>query len=258
VSTLLGNNVGARAARARWDSRSAPRVRPPSRTSTRAPLRAVSAPAQQPHSSAFVVLMVLLLAGGMVGLLVLNTAMQRGAFALEKLRNDAETLSVRGQVLDLQVERLRSPERLARRATALGMVPVGSPVFLYLDSDSASAAGDPVWGNPAPAVAGAGPQLVPSAPSQKPSGTQQPLGPDPDRPAADQPAQGKPDQGETQQPQDTPLDNGEQAAATGQDEPAQQPAQQPEQQPEQQPAAGLPSASNGGAGAEGEGGEERQ
>lgn len=250
MSTLLGNNVGARAARARWDSRSAPRVRPPSRTSTRAPLRAVSAPAQQPHSSAFVVLMVLLLAGGMVGLLVLNTAMQRGAFALEKLRDDAETLSIRSQVLDLQVERLRSPERLARRATALGMVPVGSPVFLYLDSDSASAAGDPVWGNPAPAVAGAGPQLVPSAPSQKPSGTQQPLGPDPDRPAQEQPAQHQPDQGLAQQQQDTPRDNGDEAAATGQDEPAQQPAQQP--------AAGLPSASDGGAGTEGEGGEERQ
>lgn len=253
MSTLLGSNVGARAARARWDSRSAPRLRPPSRSSTRAPLRAVSAPAQQPHSSAFVVLLVLLLAGGMVGLLVLNTAMQRGAFALERLRDDAETLSVRSQVLDLQVERLRSPERLARRATALGMVPVGSPVFLYLDSDSSSAAGDPVWGNPAPAVAGAGPQLVPSAPSQKPSGTQQPLGPDPDRPAPGQPEQDQAGQGQTQQQQDTPGDNGDEAAGTGQDEPAQESAQQPAQQP----SAGLPSTSSGGAGTGGEGGEER-
>ena len=231
MSTLLGSSVGARAARARWDGRSMPRLRPPSRSSTRAPLRAVPAPAQQARSSAFVVLLVLLLAGGMVGLLVLNTAMQRGAFALEKLRDNAATLSVKSQVLDLRVERLRSPERLARRATTLGMVPVGSPVFLYLDSDSASAAGDPVWGNPIPAVAGGGPQLVPSAPAQKPSGTQQPLGPDPDRPE--------------QQP-DTPRGNSGQVAAAGQDEPAQQPAGQ------------QPSAGNGGAGTGGEGGEERR
>jgi hypothetical protein len=209
----------------------------------------VPAPAEQARSGAFVLLLVLLLAGGMVGLLVLNTAMQRGAFALEKLRDDAATLSVKSQVLDLQVERLRSPERLARRATTLGMVPVGSPVFLYLDADSATAAGDPVWGNPTPAVAGGGPQLVPAAPAQKPSGTQQPLGPDPDRRD-----QGRPDSHRPGQQSDTPRGNSGQAAVAGQDEPAQESAQQPAQQP----AGQRTSAGNGGAGTGGEGGEERR
>jgi len=126
----------------------------------------------QPHSSAFVVMLVAVLAGGMIGLLVLNTAMQRSAFELEGLRDRVAALDVRSQVLDLQVERLRSPDRLAREASELGMVPVTSPGFVNLDDGT-------VLGQPAAAVAGTGPELVrvPPAPDiAEPTRTPAPAG----------------------------------------------------------------------------------
>ncbi len=117
----------------------------------------VPARGRQPRSGAFVALLVALLAGGLVGLLVLNTAMQRSAFQLEDMRDRSESLSVRRQVLDMRVDRLRSPERLAREATDLGMVAMTSPAFLHLEDGR-------VLGDPVPAVAGSGPELVPETP----------------------------------------------------------------------------------------------
>ena len=109
-------------------------------------------------SGAFVALLVAVLAGGMVGLLVLNTAMQQAAFQLDQLRDRQQGLSVRSQVLGLQVERLRSPEHVARAATDLGMVQMPGPVFLRLEDGK-------VLGDPVPAAAGTGPQLVPPEPA---------------------------------------------------------------------------------------------
>ncbi|CAN5836171.1 hypothetical protein BH20ACT6_BH20ACT6_15840 [soil metagenome] len=118
-------------------------------------------------------MLVMVLATGLVGLLLLNTAMQRSAFELEELRTRAASLDVRSQVLDLQVERLRSPDRLARQASGLGMVPVTSPGFVQL-------ADGQVLGEPDAALAGTGPQLVRvpplpevSEPARRPAPTRQ-------------------------------------------------------------------------------------
>ena len=161
MSTALGS------IRSRAGGLRAP-ARPPSRPPARSRLRAVSAPAAKQRSSAFTVMLVLLLGGGLVGLLLLNTTMQRSAFELEALREQAASLSVRGQVLDLQVERLRSPDRLARAATDLGMVPVPAPAFVRLSDGQVI--GDPV-------VAGSvmGPQLVPVPPVREPKPDRKPV-----------------------------------------------------------------------------------
>ncbi len=153
----MSTAVGGSRARA-GSARPAARQRPPARA-TRSRLRAVAPPTVRPRSSAFVTVLVLVLAGGMIGLLVLNTAMQRSAFQLETLRDRAATLDVRTQVLDMQLEKLRSPDRLARQATGLGMVPVTTPGFVDPEGQ--------VLGKPLPAIGGAGPQLVrvPPAPS---------------------------------------------------------------------------------------------
>ena len=116
------------------------------------PLQVVPERSRAP-GRAFVLLLVAVLAAGVVGLLVLNTAMQRAAFSLESLNATADRLEVRRQVLDLQVDRMSSPEVLGRRATELGMVPMTTPVFLRLSDGK-------VLGDPQPAVAGVGPQLV--------------------------------------------------------------------------------------------------
>jgi len=129
-------------------------------------LLAVPAAGPRPGGRAFVVLVVLVLAGGLVGLLLLNTAMQRSAFQLEELQQTSAALAVRGEVLDTQVERLRAPDRLARAASRLGMVAMTAPVFLRLSDGR-------VLGDPRPAVA-----AVPR-PNVEPAPQSQPRPPDP-------------------------------------------------------------------------------
>jgi hypothetical protein len=122
----------------------APRVRarrrpplalvPAARPAARGPLR----------RSPFVAVVVSLLAAGLLGLLVLNTALAQDAFRLHTLKQDARALEDREEALRRDVEALRSPQELATRATELGMVPAGPPAFLRL-SDGA------VLGSTAPA-----------------------------------------------------------------------------------------------------------
>ena len=161
----------------------------PQRTSSRSrmPLQAVPERSQAP-GRAFVLLLVAVLAAGVVGLLVLNTAMQRAAFSLESLNAKADQLEVRRQVLDLQVDRMSSPEVLGRRATELGMVPMTTPVFLRLSDGK-------VLGDPEPAVAGVGPQLVvlPAPPASTTDEDPPPADPAPP-PAQQQDQQGQQDQ----------------------------------------------------------------
>jgi hypothetical protein len=82
----------------------------------------------------FVVLVVTLLVGGLVGLLLLNTALQRGAYTTTSLRDRAAALSMREQQLEVKVDAMSEPQRLARRAVRLGMVADASPGFLQLST----------------------------------------------------------------------------------------------------------------------------
>ena len=116
---------------------------------------------RRPGGRAFVVLVVLVLASGLVGLLLLNTAMQRSAFRLEELQQTSAALAVRGEVLDTQVERLRAPDRLARAASRLGMVAMPAPVFLRLSDGR-------VLGDPRPAVAAVARPTAEPAPQSQP------------------------------------------------------------------------------------------
>ena len=135
----------------------APRVRRPRRP----PLALV--PAARPAArgavrrSPFVGVVVSLLAAGLLGLLVLNTALAQDAFTLHTLKQESRALEDREEALRREVEARRSPQELASRATELGMVPAGPPAFLRL-SDGA------VLGSATPAEAPqAEPQDAPAA-----------------------------------------------------------------------------------------------
>ncbi len=142
-----------------------------------APRRAPVRPAPQPRRTLhvvqsrrvgsprapFVMLVVTLLASGLVGLLLLNTSMQNGAFELAELEKKAEALQSQRAQLALEVEERATPAALAERASALGMVPNASPVFLRLPDGEVI--GDPVpasrssrsasgVGGPSPAAVG--------------------------------------------------------------------------------------------------------
>jgi hypothetical protein len=84
----------------------------------------------------FITMVVLLLAGGLLGLLVLNTVLAQDAFRLHALGKEQKALVDREQALEREVETLRTPRNLAERARELGMVQGSTPAFLRL-SDGA-------------------------------------------------------------------------------------------------------------------------
>ncbi|MFE9095179.1 septum formation initiator family protein [Streptomyces sp. NPDC007264] len=93
------------------------------------PVRGARAAARTP----FVLLVVLLLGGGLIGLLVLNSALSEGAFKLDDLHRETKNLTDEEQALQRDVDAYSAPDALQRRARELGMVPGGDPAFLNPD-----------------------------------------------------------------------------------------------------------------------------
>lgn len=86
----------------------------------------------------FVALVVGLLVAGLVGLLLLNTGMERGAYTVTSLRAQVAALTVKHESLQLQVAGLRNPQVVAERALRLGMVANTSPAFISLRTGKVS------------------------------------------------------------------------------------------------------------------------
>lgn len=108
--------------------------------------------------------MVVIVALGLVGLLVLNTTMQNNAFELDRLQGRAETLSTHEAALRADVQRLSSPGRVANEAGKLGMVPNTNPAFLRISDGK-------VIGEPQPAAPGT------NLPGIEPEKSDNPTGP---------------------------------------------------------------------------------
>ncbi len=98
----------------------------------KARLRVVPRRAPQHTRVPFVALVSLVLLGGVIGLLLFNTSMQQAAFATTALEQQAGTLSARQQTLEMEIDVLRNPQRVAEQAQAMGMVPGGTPAYLLL------------------------------------------------------------------------------------------------------------------------------
>jgi cell division protein FtsB len=103
-----------------------------------------SAPARTP----FVLLVVLLLGSGLLSLLLLNAAVNQGAFELDELEKRAEELTDEEQALQQELDSFSSPDALAERAREMGLVPGGNPAFILPDGT--------VRGVPEPAPAAPG------------------------------------------------------------------------------------------------------
>lgn len=119
------------------------------------PLSVVPRPA--PARGPFVAVVSITLLLGVVGLLVFNTGMQQAAFEQEALQEQADNLAAREQTLILEVEKLRDPQSVARRAEQLGMVIGANPAFLNMETGKVS-------GSPAPAPADDGLRIRRPAP----------------------------------------------------------------------------------------------
>ncbi|MFE1557954.1 hypothetical protein ACFW6V_23600 [Streptomyces sp. NPDC058734] len=108
----------------------------------------------------FVLLVVALLAGGLISLLLLNSALNEGSFQLSRLKKETTALTDEQQALQRDVDAYSAPDALQRRARELGLVPGGSPVFLGPEGRTA--------GTPAPAEAPAPPPAPPAPQSPAP------------------------------------------------------------------------------------------
>jgi type II secretory pathway pseudopilin PulG len=104
----------------------------------------------------FAILVLGLLSLGLVILLLLNTAMDRGAFELSAAQKRQSQLTDQQQELQLRLAALSAPGALASQASALGMVPNPRPVFLNPNSGA-------VLGVPTAAPTTAAPKPSPSA-----------------------------------------------------------------------------------------------
>ncbi len=94
----------------------------------------------------FVAVVVGLLLAGVVGLLMFNTSMQQSSFAAAELEEHDARLRAQRQELQMDLDRLRDPQRVAEQAQRLGMVPMLTPVFL--DISDGSVVGEPTPASP--------------------------------------------------------------------------------------------------------------
>ncbi|MFF4752814.1 septum formation initiator family protein [Streptomyces sp. NPDC002514] len=122
----------------------------------------------------FVLLVVLLLGGGLIGLLVLNSALSEGSFRLDDLQKRTKNLTDEEQALRRDIDAYSAPDALQRRARELGMVPGGDPAFLDPDGSAkgvpSPAARQSVARSPAPRPPEALATVSPAAPATGSSG----------------------------------------------------------------------------------------
>ena len=70
---------------------------------------------------------------GLIFLLLINTLLAQDAFELTSLKLEAKLISDEREAIARQIDKLSSPEALAKAATDLGMKPSENPTFLSLD-----------------------------------------------------------------------------------------------------------------------------
>lgn len=119
---------------------------------TRPQLVGIDSPQRRMSSLLFGIVMVMILVAGLVGVLVLSTALQTREFELRAAQRTADELGFRVSDLESQVNRAKAPLALGRRATDLGMVP--NPHSVFIDLGSGQIKGEPVaaTGNEIPSL----------------------------------------------------------------------------------------------------------
>ncbi|MEV1021461.1 septum formation initiator family protein [Streptomyces sp. NPDC050264] len=126
----------------------------------------------------FVLLVVLLLGGGLITLLMLNSSLNEGSFKLSRLKKQTTELTDDEQQLQRDVDSYSAPDALQRRARELGMVAGGDPAFLSpngtvrgMPSPAALPAPTGQQAPPPPEMIGASPSTPAASPTAAPSTT---------------------------------------------------------------------------------------
>lgn len=105
----------------------------------------------------FAVFSLLVLAGALAAVLMINISVSSTQYDLVQLRNQQVALSQENEALVLEIEGKEAPQNLAAAATKLKMV--SSPTFGTIELGSKK-----VTGSPEPAIAGPKPEVLIAAP----------------------------------------------------------------------------------------------
>ncbi len=101
----------------------------------RARLTVVPRPRTRPRAPRvpFVTLVSVIMLGGVIGLLLFNTSMQQASFRATALEQQAADLTAQEEALQMELQELENPQRVAAAAQDNGMVlPAGGPLVLPL------------------------------------------------------------------------------------------------------------------------------
>jgi hypothetical protein len=126
-------------------------------TSTRAPrLRVAPPPPVSVPRAPFAALIVVLVVGGVLGILAVNTKINENAFRLERLQQQQARLDLEKQQLDKQIAEYEAPGNLTAEARRLGLVDAGEPGYIRLPDGKTLEVPQPASGQPSVTSQGAG------------------------------------------------------------------------------------------------------
>jgi hypothetical protein len=104
----------------------------------------------------FVALVLLLVVGGVLGILVVNTKIAENAFRLDRLQKQQAALDVQQQQLEREIAAKEAPGSLAAAARKLGLVESGPLAYIRLQDGKVIGIPQPAGGAPSVTSQGAG------------------------------------------------------------------------------------------------------
>ncbi|MFG1777310.1 septum formation initiator family protein [Micromonospora sp. NPDC049051] len=127
-------------------------LRPAEREGARAArpprLRVAPPPPVKVPRAPFAALVVVLVVGGVLGILLVNTKINENAFRLEKLQEQQAKLDVEQQQLNKQIADASAPGNLEAQARRLGLVEAGEPAYIRLPDGKVIGVPQPAEGRP--------------------------------------------------------------------------------------------------------------
>ncbi|CCH20252.1 hypothetical protein [Micromonospora lupini] len=119
-------------------------------------LRVAPPPPVSVPRAPFAALIVVLVVGGVLGILAVNTKINENAFRLEKLQQQQARLDLEKQQLDKQITEYEAPGNLTAEARRLGLVDAGEPAYIRMPDGKTIGVPKPATGQPSVTSQGTG------------------------------------------------------------------------------------------------------
>ncbi|WP_432899044.1 hypothetical protein ACQP1S_23050 [Micromonospora matsumotoense] len=152
---LAGQQGEARRGAREFPTQGSAALRPAEQPATRATgtgsprLRVAPPPPVRVPRAPFAALIVVLVVGGVLGILAVNTKINENAFKLQQLQQQQARLDVDQQQLEKEIEEAKEPGNLTAEARKLGLVEAGEPAYIRLPDGRLIGVPQPADGQPA-------------------------------------------------------------------------------------------------------------